>query len=178
MSMDQSAAGARLAGPTHCTVAGLSSYSAPTTTAASRRMPSPSASSVPSRVGSLVTSSLMPVMRMPTGPSCQADRVVELSTEDLRAVTRYAVACAADVLHLFEGAAPDDPRPGAAIDAAQAFAGGLARSRLQRVTALDANRAAREVRDPVAQHAARAAGAAGAAAYLHPLTKATQVGHI
>lgn len=104
--------------------------------------------------------------------------MVELSTEDLRAVTRYAVACAADVLHLFERAAPDDPRPGAAIDAAQAFAGGLARSRLQRVTALDANRAAREVRDPVAQHAARAAGAAGAAAYLHPLTKATQVGHI
>lgn len=58
--------------------------------------------------------------------------MVELSTGDLRAVTGYAVACAADVLPLFEAAAPDDPRPRAALDAARAFVAGGARSLLQR----------------------------------------------
>lgn len=39
---------------------------------------------------------------------------------------------------------PDDPRPGAAVEAAWAFVNGAPRSRLQRTTSLDAHRAARD----------------------------------
>nr|WP_233197133.1 hypothetical protein [Cryobacterium sp. N21] len=46
------------------------------------------------------------------------------------------------------------------------------------MTALDAHRAAKDVAGTAGEHAARAAGDAAAAAYLHPLAKATQVGHI
>ena len=42
----------------------------------------------------------------------------------------------------------------------------------------EAHRAAKEIADEAAQYAAHAAGDAAAAAYLHPLAKATQVGHI
>nr|WP_328840908.1 exonuclease SbcC [Nakamurella leprariae] len=74
--------------------------------------------------------------------------------------------------------APEDRRPRAALDAAQVFADGAPRSVLQRVTALDAHRAAREVADEVARLSARACGDAAAAAFLHPIARATQVGHI
>lgn len=110
---------------------------------------------------------------MATGP---AD--FELTMDELRVVARYAAESAEVVLHLFEEVAADDPRPRAAIEAAFVFAHGAGRTRLQRVTAVAAHRAAREVSDEAAQHAARAAGDAAAAAYLHPLAKATQVGHI
>ena len=50
--------------------------------------------------------------------------------------------------------------------------------KLQRITALDAHRAAKDATTEAAQAAARAAGDAAAAAYLHPLAKATQVGDI
>jgi hypothetical protein len=43
---------------------------------------------------------------------------------------------------------------------------------------LDAFRAAKDVADEAAHFAAQAAGDAAAAAYLHPLAKAAQVGHI
>jgi hypothetical protein len=102
----------------------------------------------------------------------------ELTIEELRVVARYATESAEPCLPLFEKVSPEDPRPRAAIDAAWAFVNGEARTKLQRVAALDAHRAAKEVHDEVAQHAARAAGDAAAAAYLHPLAKATQVGHI
>lgn len=49
---------------------------------------------------------------------------------------------------------------------------------MQRVTALDAHRAAKEIESETGQLAARACGDAAAAAYLHPIAKATQVGHI
>ncbi|MGQ0574530.1 MAG: putative immunity protein [Pseudonocardia sp.] len=68
---------------------------------------------------------------------------VELTTDDLRVVVRYAVESAAEVLPLFEQWHPDDRRPRAAIDAAWAFVDGATRSRLQRVTAVDAHRAAK-----------------------------------
>lgn len=48
---------------------------------------------------------------------------------------------------------------------------------MQRVTSIAAHRAATDVADEAAKHAACAAGD-DAAAYLHPLAKATQVGHI
>lgn len=102
----------------------------------------------------------------------------ELTMDELRVVARYAAERAEVVLPLFEEVAADDPRPRAAIEAAWVFAHGAGRTRLLRVTALAAHRAAREVADEAAQHAARAAGDAAAAAYLHPLANATQVGHI
>ena len=52
------------------------------------------------------------------------------------------------------------------------------RTNLQRVTALDAHRAANEAATESVRLAARTAGDAAAAAYLHPIAKASQVGHI
>ena len=110
---------------------------------------------------------------MPTTPGD-----FELTTEELRTVVAYAVACAEPALFLFERERPDDPRPAAALDAARLFVDGAPRSRLQRTAATDAHRAGKETSDEAAGHAARAAGDACAAAYLHPLAKATQVRHI
>lgn len=101
-----------------------------------------------------------------------------LTTAEIRVVASFALASAEEVLGLFETACPDDGRPRSAIEAARAFAEGAPRSNLQRVTSTNAHRAAREVTDEAAAHAARAAGDAAAAAYLHPLAQATQVGHI
>ncbi|MFX0578175.1 putative immunity protein [Nocardia nepalensis] len=107
--------------------------------------------------------------------------VIELSMAELRAVTSYAVACAEPVLAIFERDCPDDPRPRAVLEEARRFAAGGKRTKALRVTALEAHRAARaagEMEYAAAADAARAAGNAGAAAYLHPLAKATQGGHI
>lgn len=98
--------------------------------------------------------------------------------DDLRAVARYAAACAEPALVIFRTACPDDPRPAAALEAAQIFADGAARSRLQRTAATEAHRAAKEAPTEPSQHAAEAAALAAAAAYLHPLARATQVRHI
>lgn len=103
---------------------------------------------------------------------------VKLTMNELRIVARYAVASAQEVLPLFEKADGNDPRPRAAIAAAWEFANGAPRTRLQRVTSLAAHRAAKDVGDESARHAARAAGDAASAAYLHPIANATQVGHI
>ncbi|MBF6469886.1 exonuclease SbcC [Nocardia beijingensis] len=107
--------------------------------------------------------------------------MLELSMAELREVTAYAVACAEPVLAIFERDCPDDSRPRAVLDEARRFAAGGKRTKALRVTALDAHRAARaagEMEHAAAADAARAAGNAGAAAYLHPLAKATQGGHI
>ncbi len=107
----------------------------------------------------------------------------ELTMDELRVVARYAAESAEEVLPLFEEVRPDDRRPRDAVEAAWLFANGAKRTKLQRVASLDAHRAAKEAaaRDragEAAKHAAQAAGDAAAAAYLHPLAKATQVGHI
>ncbi|MEV4200720.1 putative immunity protein [Micromonospora globbae] len=110
-----------------------------------------------------------------------ADRTIDLSTAELRAVTAYALACAEPALSIFERDCPGDPRPRAALDEARRFAAGGRRTKELRVTALAAHRAARaaqELRRDAAADAARAAGHAAAAAYLHPLAQATQVRHI
>jgi hypothetical protein len=101
-----------------------------------------------------------------------------LTVDELRVVARYAARSAQDVLPVFEDAVHDDPRPRAALDAAWEFVNGARRTRLQRVTSLDAHRAAKEAPTEAARLAARASGDAAAAAYLHPIAKATQVGHI
>jgi hypothetical protein len=111
------------------------------------------------------------------GVAVESD-ALELSMSELRVVASYAAEAAQDVLPLFAAAHPDDLRPRAAVDAAQAFARGAHRSNLQRSTSLQAHRAAKQARTPVARHAAHAAGDAAAAAYLHPIPRATQVGHI
>jgi len=98
----------------------------------------------------------------------------DLTPDELRVVARFAAQSAEEVLPLFELADPNDHRPRAAVEAPRVFANGAARTKLQRVTAGDAHRATTDVADEAAQHAASAAGDA----YLHPLAKATQVGHI
>jgi hypothetical protein len=94
---------------------------------------------------------------------------------------RYAAACARAALAIFERERPDDGRPRAAIDAAQAFADGAGRTKAIRDGAWAAQRAAQEARDAgqgAASEAARAALAAAGAVFLHPLARATQVKHI
>ncbi len=106
---------------------------------------------------------------------------IPLSRADLRAVTAYAVRCASSALAVFEAARPDDGRPRAAVDVAQAFADGGERTKALRDAAWAAHRAAQETRDAglaAASAAARAAGDAAGAAFLHPLAKATQVRHV
>lgn len=106
---------------------------------------------------------------------------VELSRADLRAVAAFAAACARAALEVSEAARPEDSRPRAAVDAAQAFADGADRSRGLRDAAWAAQRAAHDARDAgelAAAEAARAAMAAAGAAYLHPLPRATQVRHV
>lgn len=102
----------------------------------------------------------------------------DLTMAELRVVARYVVRHAEDVLPVFEQAVPDDPRPRAAIDAAWTFINGATRAKLQRVTSLDAHRAARSAPSEAARLAARSAGDAASAAYLHPIAQAGQVGHI
>ena len=90
----------------------------------------------------------------------------ELSMEELRVVVRYAVASTQEVLPLFEQANSEDLRPRFATGAAWEFVHGAARTRLQRVTALDAHRAAKDVGRTAGEHTARAAGDAAAAARI------------
>lgn len=102
----------------------------------------------------------------------------DLTMDDLRAVVRFAADCAEGLVPDFEAAAPHDTRPRDAIDAARLFAGGAPRSNLQRTAAFASHRAAKGVAEETAQLAALACGDAAAAAYLHPIAKASQVGHI
>lgn len=102
----------------------------------------------------------------------------DLTMDELRVVARYVVQHAEDVLPVFEHAVPDDRRPRAAIEAAWVFVNGAKRSKLQRVASLDAHRAAAAAPAEAARLAARSAGDAASAAYLHPIARAGQVGHI
>lgn len=102
----------------------------------------------------------------------------ELTMDELRAVARFVAESAQTALPLFEEARPLDTRPRAAIDAAWEFVNGAPRTKLQRVTSLAAHRAAKESATEIARLAARSAGDAASAAYLHPIARADQVGHI
>lgn len=79
---------------------------------------------------------------------------IELSGDELRAITGFAAGCARRVLPLFEQVRPDDPRPRAAISAAEAFAAGGRRTNALRQAAWAALRAARDVVQPAADDAA------------------------
>lgn len=102
----------------------------------------------------------------------------ELTMDELRVVARYVAESAQEVVPVFESANPGDPRPRAALDAAWEFVNGAGRTKLQRVTSLDAHRAAKDASTEASRLAAQAAGDAAAAAYLHPIADARQVGHI
>ncbi|MET7289405.1 putative immunity protein [Streptomyces sp. NPDC005573] len=104
---------------------------------------------------------------------------IELSEDELRAITGFAADCAREVLALFERSHPADQRPREALDAAYAFAGGGRRTAALRRCAWAAYRAGREAADPpAAGDAALAASHAAAAAYLHPRASAHQVKHL
>ncbi|OLT53558.1 putative immunity protein [Cellulosimicrobium sp. CUA-896] len=103
---------------------------------------------------------------------------IDVTFDELRAVTGFAARCAARALPLYERDAPGDARAREAIDAATAFAEGGARTKNLRVVAFAALKAAGEASTTTAEHAARAASAAAGAAFLHPLAQATQVKHI
>ena len=106
---------------------------------------------------------------------CRADPHGRLRVEldELRAVARYGAECAQEVLTLFEEANPGIVR--AAIEAAPSFANGGARTYESPHRMRTEPRRCDHRSRPIA---ADAAGDAAAAAYLHPLAKATQVGHI
>lgn len=105
------------------------------------------------------------------------DRVA-LDIEEIRAVARFAVGHAEDILSIFERAHPDDLRPRAAIGAAQAFAFGGKRTAALCNTAFGAHRAAMASDVPAASQAARSCMCAANAAFLYPLAHSTQVKHI
>jgi hypothetical protein len=107
--------------------------------------------------------------------------VIDVSIDEIRAVTGFAANCARQVLMIFEAGVPGDTRPRTAIEAAEAFADGDPRTALLRErawAALRASRLALSADQLPAAEAARAASAAAAAAFLHPITRPTQVKHI
>jgi hypothetical protein len=71
---------------------------------------------------------------------------VELSTHDLRVVARYAAEGAQEALSIFEEHHPGDRRPREAVEAAWTFAEGAKRTKLQRTSALAAQRLPRKRR--------------------------------
>ena len=93
---------------------------------------------------------------------------IPLSRSELREVASYAVACARPALVIFECERPDDRRPRAAIDAAQAFADGGERTKALRDSAWAAHRAAQEACDAGQAAASNAARAAGHAVGVPP----------
>ena len=90
-------------------------------------------------------------------------------------MARYMVQHAEDVLSVFEQAVPDDPGPTAAIDAAWRSSTAPRGRDCSACTSLHAHRAVRSAPSAVAGLAARSAGDA---AYLHPIAKTGQVGHV
>ena len=111
----------------------------------------------------------------------ESSDAIDLTLDELRAVTGWAVECAQPALVIFERIRSDDARVRSALDVARAFAEGARRTKGLRDAAWDAHRAAQAARDAnqrAAHDAARAAGHAAGAAFLHPLARPTQVRHI
>lgn len=77
----------------------------------------------------------------------------------------WAASCAEHVLHLFEEAHPEDPRPRQAIEHARAWVRGEVKMMESRAAGGHAMGAARD-KQGAARHAAYAAGQAGAVAHV------------
>jgi thymidine phosphorylase len=88
-----------------------------------------------------------------------------LTDSDHYLLALWAAACAEHVLHLFESAYPEDPRPRQAIEHARAWARGEVTMMKSRAAGGHAMGAARDKRG-AARHAAYAAGQAGVVAHV------------
>ncbi|MBO0826628.1 MAG: hypothetical protein J2P24_02490 [Streptosporangiales bacterium] len=88
-----------------------------------------------------------------------------MTDSDHRLLALWAASCAEHVLHLFESAHPDDPRPRRAIEHARAWVRGEVTMTASRAAGGHAMGAARDKRG-AARHAAYAAGQAGAVAHV------------
>src|SRR5512139_3411808 len=88
-----------------------------------------------------------------------------LTDLDHQLLALWAASCAEHVLHLFESAQPEDPRPREAIEHARAWVRGEVTMMQARAAGGDAMGAARNLRG-AARHAAYAAGQAGAVAHV------------
>jgi len=88
-----------------------------------------------------------------------------LTDDDHHLLAVWAADCAQHVLHYFEQTRPDDNRPRNAIEFARSWARGEVNWTQTRMSAFDANAAAREV-SGAAREAAHAAGQAGAVGHV------------
>jgi thymidine phosphorylase len=88
-----------------------------------------------------------------------------LTDPDHHLLALWAASCAEHVLHLFESAQPDDPRPREAIEHARAWARGEVTMMQARRAGGHAMGAARNL-PGAARHAAYAAGQAGVVAHV------------
>jgi thymidine phosphorylase len=88
-----------------------------------------------------------------------------LTDSDHQLLAVWAASCAEHVLHLFESARPEDPRPREAIEHARAWARGEIETMKARAAGGRAMGAARDLRG-AARNAAYAAGQSGAVAHV------------
>ena len=88
-----------------------------------------------------------------------------LTDPDHQLLALWAAACAEHVLHFFESARPEDPRPRQAIEHARAWVRGEVAMMRARAAGGHAMGAARDLRGP-ARHAAYAAGQAAVVAHV------------
>ena len=88
-----------------------------------------------------------------------------LTDPDHHLLALWAASCAEHVLHLFESAQPDDPRPREAIEHARAWVRGEVTMMQARAAGGEAMGAARNLRG-APRHSAYAAGQAGAVAHV------------
>jgi hypothetical protein len=88
-----------------------------------------------------------------------------LTDSDHQLLALWAASCAEHVLHLFEAAQPEDPRPRQAIEHARAWVRGDVPMMQARAAGGHAMGAARQLRG-AARHAAYAAGQAAAVAHV------------
>lgn len=103
---------------------------------------------------------------------------IELTMDQLRAISGWAAICAAKVLTIYEAQAGSDTRPREAIEGIRVFAAGGKRAAQLRKLAMAAFAAAREIGHDAAAAAARAACMAASSAYTHPLADVEQTKHI
>ncbi len=102
-----------------------------------------------------------------------------LTDSDHHLLALWAASCAGHVLHLFESAQPEDPRPHEAIEHARAWARGEVKMMQARAAGGHAMGAARPLHG-AERNAAYAAGQAGAVAHVaaHELGAAEAAGRL
>ncbi len=102
-----------------------------------------------------------------------------LPDSDHHLLALWAASCAGHVLHLFESAQPEDPRPHEAIEHARAWARGEVKMMQARAAGGHAMGAARPLHG-AERNAAYAAGQAGAVAHVaaHELGAAEAAGRL